>query len=109
MFNLSYVYYTLFVVELGTDGDTVIAAFTAFAAAEGALLGLGFVIEGDSLGVPERFRCAPLAVVGMVVLARLSMEAPPGSFVDETGDALGTELELFPAPALFLGFAAAFV
>ena len=96
----------MFVVELDNVGDTVVAV-TTFAIIEEALLGLGFVIEGDSLGAPETFRCAPLAVVGVVVLARLSMDAPPGSFVDEAWDALGTEFELFAA--LFLGFAAAFL
>ena len=96
----------MFVVELDNVGDTVVT-LTGFADIEGRLLGIGFVIDGDSLGAPETFRGAPLAVVGAVVLARLSMDAPPGSFVDEAWDALGTEFELFAA--LFLGFAAAFL
>ena len=96
----------MFVVELDNVGDTVVT-LTGFADIEGRLLGIGFVIDGDSLGAPETFRGAPLAVVGAVVLARLSMDAPPGSFVDEAWDALGTEFELFALAALFLGFAAA--
>ena len=92
---------------LDTGGDTIVALAT-FAVVEGVLLGIDFVIEGDSLGAPEKFRCAPLAVVGAVVLARLPMDAPLGSLEDEAWDALGTEFELFAAPALLMGLAAAF-
>ena len=97
----------VFIAELDIAGDTIVA-LAAFAVIEGALLGLDFMIDGDSLGATGKFRCAPLAVVGAVVLARFSMDAPPGSFVDEGWDAFGIEFELLAAPALFLGFAAAF-
>ena len=69
-------------VELVTDGD-IIVVLTAFAVVARELLELDLVIERDSLDVLEEVLCPPLAVVGAVVLATLSRDAPPGSFVDE--------------------------
>ena len=73
---------TLLEVELVTDGD-IIVVLTAFAVVARELLELDLVIERDSLDVLEEFLCPPLAVIGAVVLATLSRDAPPGSFVDE--------------------------
>ena len=90
--------------ELDTDGETTeaLAAFAVVAAA--AAVELGLTVVGDG------FLGAPLAVVVVAVaLARLWMDVPLGSLaVGGAWDAFGAAVELLAAPALFLGFAAAF-